>query len=88
MVPFNLPLEANNLGWILELLLDLVLVDRVLLLIIGLLVIIGVESKSTLIIGQSLHTQHIIKSGLLTMFSKSFFKEVAWASISFIPLHG
>ena len=65
MVPFNLALEANNLGRILDLFLALVLVDLVLLLIIGLLVIIGVESKSTLVIGKSLHTQHIIKCGLL-----------------------
>ena len=33
MVPFNLTLEANNLGRILELLLALVLVDLVLLLL-------------------------------------------------------
>src|SRR5664279_5424238 len=70
MVPFNLALEANNLGRILDLFLALVLVDLVLLLEVGLLLIIGVESKSTLVIGGSLHTQHIIKCGLpfMTLF--------------------
>src|SRR5664279_3186309 len=59
MVPFNLALEANNLGRILDLFLALVLVDLVFLLDIGLILIICFESKSTLVIGGSLHTQHI-----------------------------
>ena len=50
MVPFNLALEANNLGRILDLFLALVVVDLVLLIDIRLL-IIGVESKSILVIG-------------------------------------
>ena len=71
MMPFNFALEANNLGRILDLFLALLL-DH-----LGLLLIIGVESKSTFVIGGFLHTQDIIECGLpFTHFSKSFFKEV------------
>ena len=56
MVPFNFALEANNLGRIFNLFLALFL-----LVILGLVLVIGVESKSTLVIGASLNTQHIVK---------------------------
>ena len=58
MVPFNFALEANNLGRIFNLFLALFL-----LVILGLVLDIGVESKSTLVIGASLNTQHIVKCG-------------------------
>ena len=58
MVPFNLALEASDLGRILDLNLALLLVDR------GLVLDVGVESKSTLVIGELLHTQHVVKSTL------------------------
>ena len=45
MMPFNFALEADNLGQILDLFLALILVD------LGLLLLIGVESKSTFVIG-------------------------------------
>ena len=51
MVPFFLTLEANNLGRILDLFLALLLVVLDLVRTIGLLLVIGVESKSTLVIG-------------------------------------
>src|ERR1041385_9140983 len=54
MMPFNLALEANNLGRILDMWLALLLADH------GLL-IVGVESKSTLVIGGFLPTQHLVK---------------------------
>ena len=50
MVPFNLALEASDLGRI--------LVDR------GLVLGVGFESKSTLVIGGLLHTQHVVKCPL------------------------
>jgi hypothetical protein len=59
MVPFFLALEANNLGRIFDLILALLLDD-----LLGLLLDIGFESKSTLVIGGLLHTQHIVKFGL------------------------
>ena len=62
MVPFNFALEANNLGRVFNLFLALVLLDR-----LGLVLVIGVESKSTLVIGASLNTQHIVKCGLPNM---------------------
>ena len=52
MMPFNFALEANNLGRMLDLFLALLLVA------LGLL--IGVESKSTLVIGRFLSTQNIV----------------------------
>src|ERR1041385_1272842 len=63
MMPFNLALEANNLGRILDMWLALLLVDH------GLL-IVGVESKSTPFIGGFLPTQHLVKCGLpfMTLF--------------------
>ena len=57
MVPFNLALEANNLGRIFYLIMALLLVD------LGLVLVIGNESKSTLVIGEFSHPQHIIKCG-------------------------
>jgi hypothetical protein len=45
MMPFNFALEANNLGRILDFLLDLLLLEE-----FGLL-IVGYKSKSTLVIG-------------------------------------
>ena len=54
--PFNLALEANDLGRILDLNLALLL-----LLNLGLGLVVGVESKSTLVIRGLLHTQHIVK---------------------------
>src|SRR3954462_15664192 len=63
MMPFNLALEANNLGRILDMWLALILVDH------GLL-IVGVESKSTLVIGGFFPTQHFVMCGLpfMTLF--------------------
>ena len=49
MMPFNLTLEASNLGRILDLFLALLL----LILNLGLVLVVGVESKSTLVIGRS-----------------------------------
>ena len=57
MVPLNLALEANNFGRILDLSLALILVA------LGLVLDIWVESKSTLVIRGFLHTQNIIKCG-------------------------
>ena len=54
MMPFNLALEETNLGRILDLFLALLLVHLRLL-------IIGVESKSTFVIGGFLHTQDILE---------------------------
>ena len=45
MVPLNLALEASDLGRILDLSLALLLAD------LGLVLVIGVESKSTIVIG-------------------------------------
>jgi hypothetical protein len=55
MMPFNLALEANNLGQIIDLVLAL------LLIVLGLLLVIRVESKSTLVIRGFLHTQYTIE---------------------------
>ena len=68
MVPFNLALEASNLGRILDLFLALLLL--LLLLNLGLVLVVGVESKSTLVIGGLLHTQHFVKCTLpfMTLF--------------------
>ena len=52
MVPFFLALEANNLGRVLDLFLALLLVFLDLDRTIGVLLIIGVESKSTLVSGR------------------------------------
>ena len=59
MVPFNFALEANNLGQILDLFLALLL-----LVYFGLLLVVRDKSKSTLVIGGFLHSQHIVKCGL------------------------
>ena len=58
MMPFNLALEANNLGRILDLFVALLLVD------LGLVLVIGNDSKSSLVIGFFFHCQHIVKCGL------------------------
>ena len=57
MVPFLLALEANDLVQILDLYLAL-------LINLGLVLVVGVESKSTLVIGGLLHTLHIVKCAL------------------------
>ena len=64
MMPFYFALEANNLGRILDLFLALVFVH------FGLLLIVGVEYKSTFVIGGFLHTQDIVEYGLpfMTLF--------------------
>src|SRR3954468_16068363 len=64
MMSFNLALEANNLGRILDLVLALLLV------FLGPVLVIGVESKSTFIIRGFLHTQNIIECGFpfMTLF--------------------
>ena len=58
MMLFYFALEANNLGRILELFLALLLVS------LGLFLLIGVEYKSTFVIGRFLHTQDIVVCGL------------------------
>ena len=64
MMPFYFALEANNLGRILDLFLALLFVH------LGLLILIGVESKSTFVIGGFLHTQDIVECGFpfMTLF--------------------
>src|SRR5215203_5809543 len=61
-----LELEANQLGRILDFVLALLLVA----LALGLVLVIGIESKSTLVIGGLLHTQHLVKCGFpfMTLF--------------------
>ena len=53
MMPFNFALEANNLGRVFDLYLALLLVVVV---VVGLVLVVGFESKSTLVIGGLLHT--------------------------------
>ena len=60
MMPFSFALEANNVGRMLDLFLALLL-DVIGLLAFGLVLLIGVESKSTLVIGRFLHTQHLLQ---------------------------
>jgi hypothetical protein len=52
MVHFDLAIEENNHGWILDFLWTLILV------------VVGDKSKSSLFVGGFLHTQHIVKFGL------------------------
>jgi len=59
MVPFNIALEANNLGRVFDLFLTLLL-----LVDVGLLPVVGDKTKSTLVIGGLLNTQHTVKFGL------------------------
>src|SRR6266480_1657300 len=59
MVPFNFALEANNLGLIFDLSLALLLVED-----LGLILDIGFESKSNLVIGGFLHNQDFVECGL------------------------
>ena len=59
MVPFNIALEANNLGRVFDLFLALHLVVD-----LGLLLVIRDKTKSTLVIGGFLNTQHLVKFGL------------------------
>ena len=56
-MPFNLALEANNPGRILDFVLALLLVA------LGLVLVIGDESKSTFVIRGFLNTQNIFKCG-------------------------
>ena len=58
MMLFYFALEANNLSRILDLFLALLFVK------LGILLLIGVESKSTFVIGGFLHTQDIVECGL------------------------
>ena len=67
MMPFFLALEANNVGWILDLILAILLVVLVLQLDSGLVLDIGVESKPTLVIGGFLHTRDFVECGLPLM---------------------
>jgi hypothetical protein len=62
MVPFNFALEANNLGQIFDLSLDLLALVN-----LGLLLIVGDKPKSTLVIGGFLHSQHIVEFGFAFM---------------------
>jgi hypothetical protein len=59
MVPFNFSLEANNLGWIFDLSLALLHLED-----LGLVLDIGFESKSTLVIGGFMRTQDLVGCGL------------------------
>ena len=70
MMPLFLALEAHNVGWVLYLLLALLLVGLGFILDVGLVLDIGFESKSTLIIGGFLHTQDFVEFGLpfMTLF--------------------
>jgi hypothetical protein len=70
MVPFNFALEANNLGQILDLAL-------LLLVALGLLLVIGVEFKSTLVIRGFLHTQNIIECGFPFMILLKVFLQTS-----------
>src|ERR1041385_1679803 len=70
MVPLNLALEANNLGRILDLRLTLLLVQH------GLL-IVGVESKSTLVIGGFLSTQNLVKCRIPFMTPSQVFLQTS-----------
>ena len=64
MVPFNFALEANNLGQILDLFLALLLEA------FGLILLVGVESKSIFVIWGFLPTQDIVECGhsFMTLF--------------------
>ena len=64
MMPFYFALEANNLGRILDLFLALLLVQ------LGLVLLVGVESKSTFVIGGFLHSQDVVecKFPFMTLF--------------------
>src|SRR3954471_754537 len=70
MMPFFLALEANNVGRILDLILAILLVVLVLELDSGLVLDIGVESTTTLVIGGFLHTQDFVECDLplMTLF--------------------
>jgi hypothetical protein len=56
MMAFDFALEANNLGRILDLLLTLLLLEG-----FGLPIVVGDKSKSTLVIGRFLCTQHLVE---------------------------
>ena len=56
MMPFNFALEASNLGRIFDLSLALLVLGA-----FGLLLVVGDKSKSALVIGGLLHTQHLVK---------------------------
>jgi heme/copper-type cytochrome/quinol oxidase subunit 4 len=64
MMPFIFALEANNLGRILDFALAILLVA------LGLVLVIGDESKSSFVIGGFLHTQNVVKCGFpfMTLF--------------------
>ena len=84
MMPFNLALEANNLGQILDLFVALLLVD------LGLVFVIGDVSKSTLVIGKFSHPQHMVKDGppFMTLFQVFLQRSDLGLEIFLFPLHG
>ena len=61
MMSFYFALEANNVGRMLGLFLALLLDVIGLLLAFGLVLLIGVESKSTLDMGRFLQTHHLVE---------------------------
>jgi hypothetical protein len=76
MVPFNFALEANNLGWIFEFFLALLL-----LVDFGLLLLVGDKSNSTLVIGGFLRTQHLVKFGLPFMTFYQLFLQQSYLDL-------
>ena len=56
MMPFNFVLEASNLGRIFDLNLALLVLGA-----FGLFLVVGDKSKSALVIGGFLHTQHLVE---------------------------
>ena len=70
MVPFNIALEANNLGRVFDLFLALLLIVD-----LGLLLVVGDKTNSTLVIGGLLNTQHLVKFGLPFMILKGIVTE-------------
>ena len=71
MMPFNLALEASNLGRILDFVLALLFVA------LGLALVIGDESKSSFVIRGFLHTQNIIECGFPFMTFFQVFLQVS-----------
>ena len=84
MVPFNFALEANNLGRIFDLFLALFLVVLDPILTMGLLLVVGDKSKSSLVIWGSMHTQHIVKFGFPFMTLYQVFLQRSDLGLSFL----
>ena len=78
-MPFNRALEANNLRRILDLWLALLLVDH------GVL-IVGVESKSTLVIGGFLPTQNLVNCGIPFMALFQVFLQRSYLGLELFDL--